>query len=83
MFYIFVISFHIVVNNVSMSINRSNFLLTFFKATCCANTSALKNEKGQVHILQDTYFESFQIHQLAKIYCFEHTIHDIHLNVLF
>ena len=40
------------------------------------------NEVDQVHMLQETYFESLQIHQVAIMYCFEHTNHDIHVNVL-
>ena len=36
-----------------------------------------------VHIFQDTYFESSQIHQLKIMYCFEHKNHEIHLNFLF
>ena len=39
--------------------------------------------KDQVHIVSGTYFESFQIHQLTIMYCFEHTNHDITLNFLF
>ena len=41
-----------------------------------------ENEKDQVQIFQYTYSESSQIHQQAKMYCFNHTNHDIHLNVL-
>ena len=36
-----------------------------------------ENEQGQVHIFQDIYFESSQIHLLTVMYCFEHTNHDI------
>ena len=42
-----------------------------------------KNEQGQVHISQGTYFESFQIYQVTIMYCFEHTNHGIHLKLLF
>ena len=41
-----------------------------------------ENEKDQVQIFQYTYSKSSQIHQQAKMYCFDHTNHDIHLNVL-
>ena len=34
-----------------------------------------ENEKGIVHIFQDTYLESFQIKQLIKMYDFEHINH--------
>ena len=37
--------------------------------------------QDQAHIVQGTYLESFQIHQLT-MYCFEHTNHYI-LNVFF
>ena len=40
------------------------------------------NEQGQVHIFPDTYFESFQTHQLTIMCDFEHTNHVIHLNFL-
>ena len=42
-----------------------------------------KNDHGQGHIFQGTYFKSFQILQLTIMYCFEHTNHDILLIVLF
>ena len=41
------------------------------------------NEQDQAHIFQDTYFESFQIHQLTVVYHFEHIMHDNLLNFLF
>ena len=31
-----------------------------------------KYEQDQVHIYQDTYFKSFQIHQQAEMYRIEH-----------
>ena len=39
--------------------------------------------QDQIHIFQDTYFGSSQIHQLTITYCFEHTSHDVLLNFLF
>ena len=36
-----------------------------------------------VHIIQPTYFESYQIYQLTIMYRFEHTNHDILQNFLF
>ena len=46
--------------------------------------------QDQAHIIQDAYFKSSQIHQLTTmcryhttIYHFEHTNHDIFLNLLF
>ena len=36
-----------------------------------------ENEQGQIHIFQDTKFESYQVHQLTIMYCFGHTNHDI------
>ena len=38
--------------------------------------------QGEVRIIQYTYFNSFQIHQLTLMYCFEHTNHDNFLNSL-
>ena len=37
----------------------------------------------QSHIFQDPYFESFQIHRLTMMSRFEHTNHDVLLNLLF
>ena len=42
-----------------------------------------ENEEDQAHIFQETYFKSFQIHQLTIMYRFEHISHDNPLNVLF
>ena len=42
-----------------------------------------ENEQEQPHIFQNTYFKSFQIHQLAKLYRFEHTNHGIYVNFVF
>ena len=39
-----------------------------------------KNNQGQVHMFQDTYFESFQMHQLTIMHSFEDANHDILLN---
>ena len=39
-----------------------------------------ESELDQVHIFQDTYFESSKIHPLTIMYCFEHKNHDILLN---
>ena len=47
-----------------MSVRRSNITLVLFKT---------KNEQGQVHIFQDTYFERFPLHQLTIMYYFKHT----------
>ena len=58
-----------ILNNISISIKRHNFTLAFFQ--------------DQVHIFQDTYFESSQIHQLTIMYRIEHTNHDIPLIFLF
>ena len=46
-----------------------------------------ENEQDQAHIFQDTYsrhtFQDTKIHQLAKMYRFEHTNYDIHFNFSF
>ena len=39
--------------------------------------------QDQAHIFQDTYFESSQINQVIIMYRFEHSNHDILLNLLF
>ena len=38
-----------------------------------------ESEQAETHIFYDTYFESFQIHQLTILYHFEHTNQGIHL----
>ena len=48
------------VNNIQISVKRSNFTLVFFKAVCCANPDAVKNELNQVHIFDDTYLKNSQ-----------------------
>ena len=58
-----------ILNNISILVKRHNFTLVFFQ--------------DQVHIFQDTYFESYQIHQVTIMYGFEHTNHDIPPNFLF
>ena len=42
-----------------------------------------ENEQDQAHIFQGTYLKSYQIHQLTRMYHFEHTNYDILLNFLF
>ena len=42
-----------------------------------------KSDQDQAQIFQDTYFESFQLHQLRIMYRFEHKNHGILLNLLF
>ena len=37
----------------------------------------------QAHIIQDTFFERSQIHQVTIMYCFAHKNQDIFLNILF
>ena len=39
--------------------------------------------EDQAHVFQETYLESFGIHLLTIMYCFEHRNHDIVLNSLF
>ena len=39
-----------------------------------------ENEQDQSSVFQGTYFKSFQIHQLAIMYWFEHINHDILIN---
>ena len=43
----------------------------------------LKNGQDQVHLFQDTYFESSKRHQLTIMYPFEHINHDILQHFLF
>ena len=42
-----------------------------------------ENRQDQAHIFQDTYFKSFEIHQLTRMYCFAHINHDNPINLLF
>ena len=42
-----------------------------------------ENEQDQVHIFQETYFESSQIHQLTIMFRFQLINHDSPLNILF
>ena len=39
--------------------------------------------QGEVPIFQETCFKSSQINQLTTMYHFEHTSHDVLLNLLF
>ena len=71
------------INNISISLHKSDDSLDFFKAAFHANPGAGKNEKDQTHVFQDTYSEGCSIHQLAMMCSFEHTNHDIHLDFLF
>ena len=65
------------INNISISIKRSNFTLVIFKAACHADLGAERK------CIEDTYFKSSKIHRLTKMYCFEHTNHDTILSFLF
>ena len=38
-----------------------------------------ENEEDQIHVFQDAYFGSSQIHQLTIMYRFEHANHHIQL----
>ena len=71
------------INNKSMSVKRSNFILVVFKAACHINPGAEKNEQDLAHMFQHTYFKSSQIHQLTIMYCFEDTDYDNPPNFLF
>ena len=42
-----------------------------------------QHELGKVHIFQDTYFKSSQIHDLTIMYYFEQTNHGMQLNFSF
>ena len=46
------------INNILISVNRSNFTLVFYKADYHTNLGAEKNEQNLVHIFQDTYSKS-------------------------
>ena len=41
-----------------------------------------ENGQDQAHIFEATYFKSFQVHHLTKIYCFEQINHNNPLNFL-
>ena len=42
-----------------------------------------ENEEDQIHVFQDAYFGSSQIHQLTIMYRFEHANHHIQLIFFF
>ena len=71
------------INNISVSVKRSNFTLAFIKATCHTNPGGEKNEQDQKHISQDKYFKSLKMHQLTIMYHFEYINHDNPLKYLF
>ena len=59
--YVYVLNdmFHLLfpnINNLSVSVNNSNFNSTFFKQACHANPGADINEQHQVHLFQYIYF---------------------------
>ena len=65
-----------------------NFTLVFFKAVCHANLRAKRSFAGSsLYILKHIFLrhivESSQRHQLTIMYRFEHTNHDVLLNLLF
>ena len=43
------------INNISTSVNNSNFIPDFYKHACHANPGADRNEHDQVHIFQYIY----------------------------
>ena len=78
-FHIFVISFHLsmnsmhicplipfsTINNISISVSRSNFTLVFFEATCHVNPGAEKNLTGSSSYVLRHIFQNV-IHTWAK-----------------
>ena len=72
-----------IINNILISVNKSNFALVFLKAACYANPGGEKKQADRAHIFQDTSSESSQIHEHTIIYHFKHKNHGIHLNFLF
>ena len=64
------------INKVLLSVNRSNFILVFFKAPCHSNPG-LQNKMGMV---KPIYIRIY-IPKVAEyiMYRFEHTNPDIHL----
>ena len=60
------------INNISMSVKRSRFTLVFFKVACHANPGAERNFAGSSLYILIHIFLIFQIHQLTKMYHFEH-----------
>ena len=65
-------------NNISLLVNNFNSTSVFFKQACHVDPGVDKNEQGRVHIFQYICLNSFQIHQEAIMYHFEHTNHDNH-----
>ena len=69
------------INN--MSVSCLILLLSFIRLLATLILVQQENEQGRVLTFQDTHSERCQIHQPAIMYFFEHTNHNIHLNVLF
>ena len=64
------------INNISTSVNRSILLCYFSRLLSMLTLVRKENEQHQAYISQGTSFESFQIHQLTKMYRFEHKNHN-------
>ena len=61
------------INNISISVNRSNFTFSFFfKLLVILILDRKENKQDQAHIFQGTYSKSSQIHQLTIMYHFEY-----------
>ena len=68
------------INDISISVQRSNFILVFLKAAYHANPGAKRNFSGSSsHILRHIFLKFSN----AIIYFFEHTNQDVLLNFLF
>ena len=65
------------VNNLSSSVNRPNSTFVFLKLPAMLVLSEKKTTWVKF-ICFITYFESFQIHQRAKVYPFDHINHGNH-----
>ena len=67
------------ISGISMSVDTSNFTVVILTLLAMLILVQKENEEDQIHIFQDAYFGSSQIHQLTIMYRFEHANHHIQL----
>ena len=67
------------INNISISVKRSNFTLALIKASCYANPGTVRKRAGLSSHIQGEYFESSRLDQVTIMCRFELTNHDIAL----
>ena len=71
------------INNISISVKRSNFILVFLEAACHANPCAVRKRAGSSLYISRNIFPKFSNTSTNNNYRLEHINHDSHLNCLF